>query len=192
MSRKSKWLILCGLLLLLCGLGLFLYEQISANLARKATEDMVARLNEIIPPRSAGVMDTYSSMQMPSMEVDGVDVVGLLEIPAQDVILPIGAIWDTQTRTSFPSRFSGTVYDGSLIVGGYDQKGQFDCLKKMDVGESVTVTDMTGGVFSYTVARIDRKESVEADVLMEEGSDLTLFARNAYSTEYIVVRCVSP
>jgi sortase (surface protein transpeptidase) len=190
MSKRSKWLLLGGLLLLLCSLGLFLFEQISAHMAQNATADMVARLEQILPPRSTGVMDTYSSMQMPAMEVDGADVIGLLDIPAHDVALPIGAAWETKTRTSFPRRFSGTVYDGSLIIGGYDQKGQFDCLKKLDVGDAVSVTDMTGAEFTYVVQQIERKSSVQAEVLADESSELTLFARNAYSMEYIVVRCV--
>lgn len=177
------------MLLLLCGVGLFVYELVSANIAQNATADMIARLDQIIPPRSVGVVDTYASMQMPSMEVDGEELIGILEIPTQNTVLPIGAAWDTKSRTSFPRRFSGTVYDGSLIVGGYDQKGQFDCLKKLDVGDAVRVTDMTGAEFTYTVRRIERKESVQAENLTDETSDLTLFVRNAYSMEYIVVRC---
>ncbi len=190
MSKRSKWLILGGCLLLLCSLGLFIYEQVAAGIARKTTADMVARLEEILPPESMGVMDTYSSMQMPSIEMDGVNIIGILKIPAQDVALPVGAVWDTKTRTSFPRRFSGTVYDGSLIVGGYDQKGQFDCLKKMDVGDIVTVTDMTGAEFTYTVQRIERKKSVQAEVLADGTSILSLFVRDEYAMEYIVVRCV--
>lgn len=190
MRSKSKWIILLGVLLLACSLGILLYTQFSAQKAQKTSADIVARLEEILPPKSVGVVDDYSSMQMPVLELDGAELIGVVEIPEWNVVLPVGSTWDTRTIYSFPQRFSGTVYDSSLIVGGMDQAGQFDCLKKMDVGNTVIVTDMTGAQFSYTVERIERKKSAEAEVLEDAQSNLTLFVRDEYSMEYIIVRCM--
>ena len=44
--------------------------------------------------------------------------------------------------------------------------------------------------FSYVVERVDRSSTAQADVLMNEESDLTLFVRDAQLLEYIILRCV--
>lgn len=189
MRKISKCFFSVGILLILCGLGILVFVRLSTAHAQREAEAIVARIQAQLPPPTGGVPDTYSSMQMPAREVDGVDVIGILEIPAWDVALPIGDVWESKTRASFPRRFSGTVYDNSLIVGGYDQQGQFDCLKRLDVGTVVTVTDMTGARFSYEVTSIVRKDTADAAVLTDLQTDLTLFMREAYSMNYILVHC---
>lgn len=189
MRPRSKWLIRGGAALVTCSLVLVLVGQIVENRAQKQAAAMAAHLKEILPSATVGVQDTYSSMQMPSLEIDSKNIIGLLEIPAWEVSLPIGSSWDRRLLTTFPQRFSGTVYDGSLIVGGRDGAGQLDCLKKLDIGDVITVTDMTGARFTYAVDRVERKSSAAAEVLQDDTSDLTLFARGEYSLEYVVVRC---
>lgn len=190
MRSKSKWFLLMGALLILCSLGLMLFTMNATKNAQKNATDMLARLEEILPPRSIGAKDNYSSMQMPVLELDGEELIGIIEIPEWNVSLPIDSTWNTKELYSLPQRFSGTVYDDSLVIGGMDQAGQFDCLKKMDIGNIVIVTDMTGAQFSYTVERIERKKSAAAEVLEDEQSNLTLFIRDASSMDYILVRCM--
>lgn len=47
----------------------------------------------------------------------------------------------------------GSVYDGTLIVGGRSEDGNFDFIDQLDAGEELTFTDMTGRVFRYTVRK---------------------------------------
>ena len=49
--------------------------------------------------------------------------------------------------------------------------------------------DMTGVQFRFAVSRIDRSKNPDTDVLIQDTWDLTLFARDAQSLEYILVRC---
>ena len=135
-------------------------------------------------------MDSYRDMEMPALDLDGQDFIGLVDIPAFGVTLPIAGSWDAKRVADYPCRFWGTVYDGSLVVGGADQVGQFDGFDRIQDGSAITVTDMTGEVFSYVVAKVERSKSAQADVLMDPDADLTLFARDAYSLEYLLVRCV--
>ena len=187
--RKSKLLILLGSLLVFCSLALMLFSQVKADVAQKDIADLLSRLEEILPSGSVGTPDSFSSNEMPVLEIDKKNVVAILHFTESDLSLPVMGTWNKNALTSYPHRFSGSVYDGSLIVGGSDQKGQFDCLKKLDIGYTVTVTDMTGAEYFYTVDRIERKKSAGADVLTNSESALTLFVREAYSAEYIIVRC---
>ena len=189
MRRRGNLFLIIGCLLVAASLALLAYSRIHGEQARKHNAETVAQIASIIPPRSDGAMDSYSNMEMPVLQISGEDYIGMLDIPAFGLTLPIGSSWDTGKVTTYPCRFWGTVYDGSLIVGGADQPGQLDCLDQIWDGSVVTVTDMTGGVFRYVVSRVERSKTAAAEVLTDSGADLTLFVRDAYNLEYIIVRC---
>ena len=190
MRKTSRFFLIAGCLLILGSLGLLATSRIRAEWARTYSAEVVSCIESIIPERTAGDMDAYLSMEMPVLQIDGQDFVGIVEIPSFGLALPIYSSWDAGKVTSFPCRFWGTVYDGSLVVGGADQAGQFDCFDRIQDGSTVTVTDMTGGESVSTVARVDRSKSAQADVLMDYSMDLTLFVRDAYNLNYILVRCM--
>ena len=190
MRRSGNAFLLAGLLLVLGSFGLLAATMVQTNAAASAAAELAAELEETMPPRRAGLMDSYTNRDMPALSLDGQDFIGSVAVPAFQIVLPIAADWDSVKVSSFPCRFWGTVYDGSLILGGADRKGQFDFLDQIQNDDSVLVTDMTGTQFSYRVSDIFRSGSAQADVLLDDSSDLTLFARNARSLEYIIVRCV--
>jgi len=128
---------------------------------------------------------------MPALELHGADFIALLEIPAYGLKLPVCSMWDKEAVMSYPCRFYGSTYDGTLIVGGYDQAGQFDFFDRIQDGAAVTVTDMTGSTFSYAVALVERSDSAQAEILLDDTADLTLFVRDAQGLEYILLRCVA-
>jgi len=127
---------------------------------------------------------------MPVLSVEGQDVVAVVELPAYGVRLPVGSTWDAGGVTAYPRRFSGSAYDRTLVIGGSDRAGQLDCLERVEIGDTVTVTDMTGGVFTYEVTRADRFDSAETEKLVDPATHLTLFVRDTYALEYVLVRCV--
>ena len=188
MRRSAKAAFWAGCLLILGSLGLLIVFQVRAHRAREANAEIVRTMEAILPAPREGAADTYRNMEMPVLEIGGEDFVALLEVPAFGLALPVGADWGAEQ--AHPCRFWGSVYDGSFIVGGYDQAGQFDFFDRILDGAAVTVTDMTGAVFSYVVERVERSDSAEAEVLMDSGAELTLFVRHAHLLEYITLRCV--
>ena len=87
------------------------------------------------------------------------------------------------------SRFAGSAYDGTLVIGGPDHPKQFGFCDQIDPGAAITLTDMTGGQLSYTVVRVDRREQADAGWLQDPEYDLTLFCRDTLSMTCIAVRC---
>lgn len=126
---------------------------------------------------------------MPILQIDGVDYAALLEIPAFDIRLPIANNWNSQKLSDPPARFSGSVNQEPLVIGGADEAYQFGFCDKIENGTPITITDMTGAQFSYTVSQIDRSNSAQAQWLMKTDWDLTLFCRDKLTLEYIAVRC---
>lgn len=189
MRTAGKLFIALGILLILFSVVFTVYMYISADKAQSDTAEAVEQIKKLLPPESIGSVDNYSSMEMPALHLDDRDIIALLEIEKTGTALPVVSFWDPNDLIRFPRRFSGSCYDSSLIIGGNDRAGQFDCLEKLDVKDVVSVTDMTGAKFSYTVAHIERKNSAETDILVDPEFDLTLFVRDSGTLEYIIVRC---
>ena len=61
--------------------------------------------------------------------------------------------------------------------------------REISVGESVLYTDMEGNRFSYTGKDIRYEKHADQAALQKADADLTLFIKNIYAFEYIVVFC---
>ena len=191
MHRRSKVFFLVGFLLIFGSLGMLIFSRLQANRAAAAAAEVTAQLESVLPPRTPGITENFTNMEMPALSMGDQDFIGIIEVPAFQTVLPICSNWDSGKVSSFPCRFWGTVYDGSLIVGGADQTGQFDFLDQIQNEDLVLVTDMTGAQFSYRVDKIIRTKSAQSDILLDDTYDLTLFVRESRSLEYIIVRCTA-
>lgn len=185
MTKAAKILLFLGFALLALSLGMLLLLHFGDTKAQEDAETLLQQLDILLPPPTPGVPDTYRVPVMPTLEVGGRDVVAIVEIPAFGLRLPVLGSWEAGSALGIPRRFSGSAYSGDLIIGG--SAAQFACFAQIPAGTQVTVTDMTGAVFSYTVSRIGRSTTADAATL--SGSNLTLFARQTHSLEYILLRC---
>lgn len=161
---------------------------------QKNTVDTAAiceKIESILPERTAGVIEEREDTEMPALELDGRDYAGILELSSLSVKLPVAASWEEQDTAYRPAVFTGSAYDGSLVVGGRYESGNFDFVDSLNTGETVTFTDMTGTYFSYTVTRITHTKQVDQDTIRddaeENGDDLTLFVKK--SGTFLVVHC---
>ena len=189
-KRKHSPLFGCGAVLIAASLLLAAGWWLRTYLGTQNSKAVVAQMEELLPERTLGVPEGYLNSMMPVLELDGEDYVALLEVPAYGISLPVADRWDSDALADAPARFCGSAYDGTLVIGGLDHGEQFAFCGEIDMGARLTVTDMTGACFTYVVERVDRADHAEAAWLQNAEFDLTLFCRNAYSSEYIAVRCV--
>ena len=189
--KKFKPLQIVGFGLILCGLVALLGNFLLGQWSQEENKKVLAQMQTILPPATPGATDQYSSMEMPSLQLCGNDYVALLEAPKYGAKLPVRSHWDALAAGNCPSRFYGTVYDGSLIIGGSGREGHLDFLGWIQNGDTLLVTDMTGAQFAYRVTKIFRASSAQQELLMDKSADLTLFAWNNMGLEYIIVRCAA-
>jgi len=152
--------------------------------------EIVQTMEMILKDRREGLIEFAQAKEMPVLELKGEDFIALLEIPSFGLKLPVLGEWDKGKVTSYPCRFCGTSYNGNLVIGGYDQPGQFDFFDVISNGATVKVTDMTGNEFCYVVDCVERSDSAQAEILIDDKADLTLFVRDAQLLEYIILHCV--
>lgn len=189
MKRLPVLCYIAGIALVLLSLGLLAGSLLHAQYAKKQNAAVIAQLRGRMPEKTVGVAGNYSNPEMPVLQLDGTDYVCLLEVPGLDVALPVGNRWETNALQNHPCRFWGSIYDGSCILGGSGQSGQFDFCAQLDIGDIILLTDMGGAVFSCSVQKIERAKSADFERLLDADYPLTLFVRQEYSSAYIIVRC---
>ena len=190
MKRNSKAIFVIGCLLITCSLIMLVVLQVRVQSAKRTNMEIVQTMEIILKDRREGVIEFEQEKEMPVLELKGEDFIALLEMPSFGLKLPVLGNWDKGKVTSFPCRFCGTSYNGNLVIGGYDQPGQFDFFDGVPNGTTVKVTDMTGSEFYYIVDCVERSDSAQAEILIDDKVDLTLFVRDAQLLEYIILHCV--
>lgn len=191
MRSKGLSILLVTLGVLLLGAAAILFVVRQAQDKQRAAEfpSLIEKIEAALPERSAGVIENRADSAMAAVEIDGIDVIGLLELPGRGIKLPVSAEWDSSEQSFRPARFMGSVYDGTLIVGGRSEDGNFDFIDQLDAGEELTFTDMIGRVFRYTVRKICHADNARAETLADSESALTLFVKK--NGAFLIVRCAA-
>ena len=144
-------------------------------------------IRTLIPEPQGTALAEKRDNTMPVLSIEGRNFVGILEIPGYDTSLPVCAEWGEVSK--YPCRLGGSVYDSTIQIGGTSQKGQYDFYREISVGEPVFFTDMEGNRFSYAVTDIRYEKHADQKALQREEATLTLFIKNVYAFEYIVIFC---
>lgn len=189
MKRNVPLLVILGSGLMALSLGLVLFLGIRTAVGVQSRQQVLQQLDALLPPDSPGIPGSQPGLLMPVMELEGKDYVAVLEVPGYQITLPVAAQWDSFGLSRCPALFWGSAYDETLVIGGAGDARQFGFCSQIQPGDTVTVTDMTGTRFSYTVEKIDRASQAETPWLTQEDWSLTLFCRDGHTLEYIAVRC---
>lgn len=137
--------------------------------------------------------DLYPNRDMPTTTIDGIDYIGWIEIPSLNLRLPVQAEWVYDLLEISPSRYSGSVYQNNMIIGGHSYITHFRNLRNIAPGTRVTFYDTEGYSYEYEVDYVMTLNPNQGEILADEESeewDLTLFTCNTGGQTRCVVRCV--
>ena len=182
-----KLCLLAGICLLAIALGVLIFWQWRIHDSAEKAEYYVTTLRTLIPAPQSAVPEERRDNTMSTLSIDGIDFIGLLEIPCYGSALPVCADWGSPTR--YPCQFSGSIYDRTMQIGGTSQTGQYDFYREISVGDAVYFTDMEGSRFAYCVTDVRYEKRADQTALRQKEASLTLFIKNVYAFEYIIVFC---
>lgn len=197
--KKGIALMILGALLIAGALSLTLYNRWDESRAEAAAEQVTQQVQEQLPPaeetESAApapetpdwVLNPF--MEMPVKTVGGLDYVALLEIPALEKSLPVLSTWSYPALKQAPCRYTGSAYDGNLTIVAHNYHSHFGDLSSLSAGDAVTVTDMDGNVFSYTVAELNTIPPTAIEEVTDSGYSLVLCTCTYGGQSRFVVYC---
>lgn len=189
-KRFGLLLILFGCLLVAAAVAVTVGGIFGRKQNAEHNGEVLAFLESILPEKSVGFREEKGDPSMPVIEFEENDYVGILEVPRFSVSLPIAANWSKSLVRSVPCRFTGSVFDGTLILGGTGEEGQFDFIPSLDIGDGITFTDLKGEVFSFSVKKVLHASDASLKTLTDPDYPLTLFAKDPSSGSTLVVRCI--
>jgi sortase A len=183
----QKICIFVGVCLLVGAIVILAFWRWNISSSEKQAQYYVSTLQELIPEPQNAVPEERRDNTMSVLSVDGIDFVGLIELPRYGSVLPVCADWGNPSE--YPCRFGGSIYDGTMQIGATTQKGQYDFYRELSVGDTVSYTDVEGNRYTFTIASLRYEEHVDQAALQQEDSALTLFIKNIYSFEYLIIFC---
>lgn len=192
-KRKSTILMTLGLLLLAAALSLVAYNLWDQHRAEKsaqaALQGLLEKLDEQLDPPEIPDYVLNPRMEMPTEEIDGEAYIGILEIPALDVKLPVMSQWNYDRLLIAPCRYAGSVYMGNMVIAAHNYDSHFGRIQGLRTGDTVTFTDVDGNTFAYGVAEVETLKSTAADEMTAGEYDLTLFTCTFGGQSRVAVRC---
>ena len=164
-KKQGNFLVIIGLLLLAAALFWAGANWMMDRKAGTTSRDTLEKLLEMIPepvsvpslpgvsednqpaapsatpaPQSETEIPDYilnPEMEMPVRNIDGVDYIGVLTIPAIDLQLPVITSWSYELLQLAPCRFFGSAYTDDLIIAGHNYTTtHFSALSSLQPGIS--------------------------------------------------------
>lgn len=126
---------------------------------------------------------------MPTKVIDGREYLGVIEVPAQGISLPVLADCTMPLLKIAPCRYAGTVYENNMVIAAHNYGSHFGKLTRLSVGDTVRFTDVEGHQFSYKVLELEVVQPSQTTYMTTGEWDLTLFTCTWGGRSRVTVRC---
>ena len=128
-------------------------------------------------------------MEMPVKVINGNEYIGILDISALGLSLPVMSSWSYEGLKNSPCRYGGSAYKDGFVIAGHNYRSHFSLLKYLEPGKTVEFTDVRGDVFIYKVVQIETMEPTAVSEILSDEWGLSLFTCTYSGRARLVVRC---
>ncbi len=197
-------LIVMGLMLLLCAGGLLTYNLLEERAAGESSQTVLEQIAPTVvdrkPPQYEDLQGQLPQieipnyilnpqMDLPETEYEGRRYVGVINIPALEVELPVLKGWSRSGAKIAPCRYEGTPYLDNLVICAHNYTSHFGRLNTLKTGDLVYFTDMDGNLFTYRVEAFEILQPHQVEEMRSGGWDLSLFTCTLGGQTRFTVRC---
>lgn len=148
-------------------------------------------------PQIADVWDAYQTTtgttpaeeQEIWAEIDKDWYIGILTIPTLQVEVPIFSEYVFDQLPYTPCRYAGSYLTDNMIVAAHNYDSHFGRIRKLDSGDPIDFTDVTGTVYHYQVIQTEILPDTAVEEMEQGNWDLTLFTCTLSGTQRVTVRC---
>lgn len=204
-KRRGTVCILCGVLLIAAAMALTGYNLWDEGRAARTASQALTQIQRELPPvqtpaapdvpaetTAEAAIPNYilnPEMAMPEQTIDDLSYIGVLEIPALELTLPIISRWSDDNAKSAPCRYAGSAYTNDMVIAGHNYRSHFANLKSVPEGSSVYFTDMDGNRFEYKVVLVETLHATDVEEMLSGGWDLSLFTCTMSGQYRATIRC---
>ena len=128
-------------------------------------------------------------IEMLEKEIDGISYIGILEIPALEMTLPVISQWSEFNGSIAPCRYTGSAYLDDLVICAHNYLSHFGQLSSLALGETILFTDMEGNQFTYRIQEIEVLAGAAIEQMCSGDWDMTLFTCTIGGASRVTVRC---
>lgn len=181
----KKKILICAIIILLITLSIFLFINININKNIKTNTKVLDILNDIFENNKLENLNEFKN-DLPKLQIEGTDYVGIINIPKYNLLLPI----ESKCNNSIINIQSTCKYSSnSLIILGTNLKDSFPLFKSYNVEDSLSFTNMLGETYQYEIKKIKRIKNLKN--ISQYNEDLIIVIKNYYDMEYILFICNS-
>lgn len=192
-----------GVVLMLAGLWLFVWNRQEAVEAGERAAAVLAQVKEAMEPQGIGLADDAggedswgaeyeeigAEAAIPTVTVDEYEYMGYLSIPVLGLELPVMAQWSYPRLKIAPCRYYGSPQEENLVIAAHNYPRHFGGLSKLEKGAEVIYVDMEGKEWHYGVEVVDVLAPEAVEEMTEAGYALTLFTCTYGGANRVTVRC---
>lgn len=186
---KNKRIIyaIIGISIITIAIILSLYNVMDEKRAYKYANNIIEKI-EFSDKYTADYIKN-PDISMPVQEINGNKYIGVIEIPAIDVYLPVINECTNTNLKKAPCCYYGSAYKDNMVIAAHNYKDFFGNLKELQYGDEIIFKDIDGNVFKYKVFEIEILNGKDVENMKNSNSDLTLFTCTYSGQSRITVRC---
>lgn len=168
--RIGTIFVIFGLVLICSALSLLFYNSYQEQKAYKETENVLSALES----------ETQNSTQDDSsdeitVDVNGYDYIGFIEIPKIEIKLPVLSEWDYTRLKIAPCRQFGSINTDDIVIAAHNYKKHFGNLSTLNIGDEIILTDTSKKEHLYSVERVEILNPTDVEKVQNSGYDLVLY-----------------
>ena len=186
----------CLLLLGICCLAgagfLFFYNEQENIQVERMTEEILPELKNAIQKQKEEnhIFRKTADVKTTDQELLN-NYLGYLSIPSLDLTLPVLDEWNFDDLKTAPCRYSGSLESGHLVIAAHNYRRHFGLLSSLQPGDSISLTDTTGTVYTYEVRQVSVLKPEAVEEMLSKDWDLTLFTCTYGGQSRVTIRCTS-
>ena len=202
-KRIGVGCILLGVLCLMSAVGLVVYNRWEAGNAETVSQDLLAQMQSVMdvsqqelpeegieaPEAAEKLPGEIPPGEMATVEVDGLDCIGILSVPALNLELPVLTDWSYAKLKKSPCHYYGTYYEPNFVIAAHNYDSHFGRLSQLQPGDVVVFTDVDGADRYYEVVLLETLPQEATLEMITSGFDLSLYTCTPGGASRVTVRC---
>ena len=177
-----------GVLCILSAIGFVAYNRWEDMNAKDVAQDFLEDVQSIINEEQSE-QPLLNDTKMATVEVDGYDCIGILSVPVLDLELPVLTDWSYAKLKKAPCHYYGSYYEKDFVIAAHNYKSHFGRLSKLQAGDIVVFTDVSGTVHYYEVVILETLPKNATKEMITSGFDLSLYTCTPGGSNRVTVRC---